>query len=104
MADAVQPASAPSVQASDAIEQYDVIIIGAGVTRAVCTVPAAQLGFTARSFEDAAASGELGIGTAIRGRDSTRRATPTATPFRRSCCRNGTGKNFIPANRRTSVT
>ena len=57
MADAVKPASAPNVQASDVIEQYDVIIIGAGVTGLYALYRLRQLGFTARSFEDGAGVG-----------------------------------------------
>ena len=57
MADALQHASASGTQASDAIEQYDVIIIGAGVTGLYALYRLRQLGFSARAFEDGAGVG-----------------------------------------------
>ncbi len=52
MADALQQAPASNIQVGDAIEQYDVIIIGAGVTGLYALYRLRQLGFSARSFED----------------------------------------------------
>ena len=52
MADALQQAPASGTRVSDAIEQYDVIIIGAGVTGLYALYQLRQLGFSARSFED----------------------------------------------------
>ena len=57
MADALQHASASGAQASDSIEQYDVIIIGAGVTGLYALYRLRQLGFSARAFEDGAGVG-----------------------------------------------
>ena len=52
MADALQQVPASGNQTSDAIEQYDVVIVGAGVTGLYALYRLRQLGFTARSFED----------------------------------------------------
>ena len=52
MADALQQVPASGTGVSDAIEQYDVIIIGAGVTGLYALYRLRQLGFSARSFED----------------------------------------------------
>ena len=57
MADALQQAPASSTRVDDAIEQYDVIIIGSGVTGLYALYRLRQLGFSARSFEDGAGIG-----------------------------------------------
>src|SRR5262249_21130251 len=85
-------------------EQYDVIIIGAGVTGLYALYRLRERGFAVRVFEAGGAWAAPGIGIATRARASTRRVTPTAIPSQKNSCRNGTGKNIILASRRMSAT
>src|SRR5438132_63910 len=86
------------------VEQCDAIIIGAGVTGLYQLYYLRQRGLSVRVYEEGGAWAAPGIGIATRARASTLRVTPTAMPSRRPSCRNGTGKNSIPASRRTSAT
>ena len=86
------------------IEEFDAIVIGAGVTGLYSLYRMRQLGFSVRAFDDGGGVGGLGIGTATLGPASTPRVTPTDIRSQRSSCRNGTGKSIIPASRRTSAT
>src|SRR6266849_940469 len=86
------------------VEQFDAIIIGAGVTGLYALYRLCARGLSFRGFEGGGAGAAPGIGTAITGRASTRRVILTAMRSRRHSCRNGTGKNIMRGSRRPSVT
>ncbi len=76
------------------IEQFDAIVIGAGVSGLYQLYRLKQLGLSVRLYEDAA----------IQAAASIRRVKPTDTRSRRSYCTNGIGRSIFPANPRTNVT
>ena len=86
------------------IEQFDVIIIGAGVTGLYALYRLRVRGLSVRAFEEGGGVGAPGIGTATLGRASTPRVIPTGIRSRRNSCRNGTGPNIMLGSRRPSAT
>ncbi len=57
MADALQHAPSPAASRNGDVEQYDVLILGAGVTGLYSLYRFRELGFSARAFEDASGVG-----------------------------------------------
>src|SRR5436853_7434038 len=104
MGESLQQTPAAGTELVEEVEQFDVIIIGAGVTGLYQLYCLRQRGLSVRVYEEGGAWAAPGIGIATRARASTLRVTPTAMPSRRPSCRNGTGNNSIPASRRTSAT
>ena len=86
------------------VEQFDVIIIGAGVTGLYQLYRLRELGLSVRAFEDGGGVGGTWYWNRYPARASTPRVIPTAIRSRRNSCRNGTGKNIILVSRRTSAT
>ena len=101
MRDSIEQTLADTVED---IDQFDAIIIGAGVTGLYQLYRLRQRGLSVRIFEDGSGLAAPGIGTATQGPASTPRVTPTVIRSQRSSCRNGTGKSIIPVSRRTSAT
>ena len=105
MANSRQQAPAADTEMGEKVEQFDAIIIGAGVTGLYQLYRLRELGLSVQVFEDGSGVEVApGIGTATRAAVSTPRATPMGTRSLKSSCRNGTGKSIFPASRRTSAT
>ena len=86
MADSLQQAPVAEASRNGNVEEYEVLIIGAGVTGLYSLYRFRELGFSCKSFEDASGVwAGLGTGTATPAHGSTPRATPTATPSPRNC-------------------
>src|SRR5215467_2290486 len=86
------------------VEQFDVIIIGAGVTGLYQLYCLRQLGLAVRVYEAGGGVGGTWYWNRYPGGRLDSESTPTAIPSRRNSCRNGIGKSIIPASRRTSAT
>jgi len=93
MANFRQQSPASGTEMGEKVEQFDAIIIGAGVTGLYQLYRLRELGLSVHVFED-------GSGAAV----STPRATPMGTRSLKNSCRNGTGKSIFPASRKTSAT
>jgi len=104
MGESLQQTPAAGTELVEEVEQFDVIIIGAGVTGLYQLYCLRQRGLSVRVYEAGGGVGGTWYWNRYRARASTRRVTPTAMPSRRNSYRNGTGKNIIPASRRTSAT
>ena len=85
-------------------EQFDVIIIGAGVTGLYALYRLRARGLSVRAFEEGGSVGGTWYWNRYPARASTPRVTPTAIRSQKNSCRNGTGKNIILASQRTSAT
>ena len=77
---------------------FDVIGIGAGFAGLALIHYLRNAGLSVRIFD------RLAHGTAIPARQRTAKAIITASPFPRSCCRNGPGPSAIPAARKRKIT
>ena len=105
MPDPEQQTQAGAERAEEYVEEFDVIVIGAGITGLYQLHSLLQLGFSVRVFEDGGGvGGDLVLETAIRDAASTPRATPMPIPFPRNSSRNGTGRSFFRGSRKTSAT
>ena len=81
---------------SSADLDFDVIVIGAGISGMYQLYRLRKLGLRVRVLERGTGVGERGIGIGIRARDSIRKVTLTDIPFRRNCSTSGTGPNALP--------
>ena len=73
------------------VVEFDAIVVGAGMSGMYQLIRLRGLGRGCGSSKPAPASAAPGTGSAIRGRASTPRATPTASPSPRSCRGSGAG-------------
>ena len=91
---------------SNADLDYDVIVIGAGISGMYQLYKLRELGLTVRVFEKGTGVGGTWYWNRYpnTARGSTRRATHTAIRSRRSCSMSGTGPNVSPHSRRLCDT
>src|ERR1700719_1142220 len=88
---------------TDPRTDFDAIIIGAGVSGLYQLYKLRELGLQARVFEAGTGVGGTWYWNRYPGRASIRRAGLTATPFRRNCWKNGTGRSTSPASPKPSA-
>ena len=88
---------------ADGTNDYEVIIIGAGVAGIYQMYRLAERGVHATVLEMGSDLAAPGSGTATPAAASTRRATPTVTRSPTSCSRNGTGRNASLASREPAL-
>ena len=92
------------VAGTGAVEHFDAMVIGAGVSGLYQLYRLRQLGLAVRCYEEGSGGAAPGIGTATRAAGLIPRVKLTAIRGRRSSYKNGTGRNIFPASRRTSAT
>jgi hypothetical protein len=100
LADVVTAASAAN---QSSVEQFDAIIIGAGITGLYQLYRLLELGLTVRLYEAGGGVGGTWYWNRYPVRVSIPRVTPTAMHSRRSSCRNGSGKSIFPVSRRMNA-
>ena len=94
----------PKPNGNGAVEQYDAIVIGAGVSGLYQLYKLREMGLSVRTFEDAGGVGRhLVLETAIRAVALTPRVKPMGIHGRRNCSKSGTGRSTFsgqPENER----
>ena len=84
------------------IQEYDAIVIGAGVSGLYALYKLRELGLSARYSRPAPTSAAPGTGIAIRVPVSTLKAIPTNTPSARNSSMDGTGASISRASRKSN--
>jgi acetone monooxygenase (methyl acetate-forming) len=101
MATSIQPT--PMATAGP-VEQFDAIIIGAGISGLYQLIRLRELGLAVRVYEAGSGVGGTWYWNRYPGARFDSEITATATRFRRNSYRSGIGKSTSPASRRTSAT
>ena len=104
MVTATQPKPAPNPISDAPTDEVDVIVIGAGVTGLYSLYRLRQLGFRARSFEEADGVGGTWYWNRYPGARFDSESYTYGYSFSPNSSRNGTGRNTTPHNPKTNAT